>query len=73
MIGCHCATQWHMTTIMKLTVILNNEVPNNGYILGSLNDHDKLDTTSMLKQIWKLFDSNICPFFNVNNILLRWI
>jgi hypothetical protein len=38
MIGCHCATQWHMTTIMKLT---NNEVPNNGYILGSFNDHDK--------------------------------
>jgi hypothetical protein len=47
-------------------------VPNNGYILGSLNDHDKLDTTSMLKQIWELFDS-IFALFNVNNILLRWI
>jgi hypothetical protein len=34
-----------------LTIILNNEVPNNGYIFGSLNNHDKLDTTSMLKQI----------------------
>jgi hypothetical protein len=43
--------QWHMITIVKLIVILNNKVSNNGYILGNLNDYNKLDTISILKQI----------------------
>jgi hypothetical protein len=31
---CHCVAHDNNP------VILNNEVPNDGYILGSLNDHD---------------------------------
>jgi hypothetical protein len=35
---CHCVAHDNNHEIDR------NEVPNNGYILGSLNDHDKLDT-----------------------------
>jgi hypothetical protein len=48
-------------------------MPNNGYIFDSFNDHNKLDTTSILSKFKNYLILIFALFFNVNNILLWWI